>query len=75
MGNISENVMRILNELPDGVRLVAAAKTRSPEEVAEAISAGVGIIGQNYVQEAEAAREAVGDRAEWHFIAISRRTR
>jgi pyridoxal phosphate enzyme (YggS family) len=34
----------------------------------EAIDAGVRIIGENYVQEAEAARELVGDRAEWHFV-------
>lgn len=67
MSIISENVARLLAELPAGVRLVAAAKTRSPDEVLEAVAAGAAIIGENYVQEAERAREAVGgDR--WHFI-------
>jgi len=48
--------------------LVAAAKTRSPEEVLEAIEAGVEIVGENYVQEAEAVHEVVGKNARWHFI-------
>ncbi len=68
MSAISENVSRLLAELPAGVRLVAAAKTRSPDEVLEAVAAGVTAIGENYVQEAERAREAVGDRARWHLI-------
>ena len=68
MSAITENVARLLRELPSGVRLVAAAKTRSPEEVLEAVEAGVGIVGENYVQEAERAYQAVGDRVQWHFI-------
>jgi pyridoxal phosphate enzyme (YggS family) len=68
MSHITENVKRILAGLPDAVELVAAAKTRSPREVMEAVAAGVKIIGENYVQEAEAARTAIGDRAQWHFI-------
>jgi len=38
---IRENVNQILSELPQGVELVAAAKTRSPQEIQEAIEAGV----------------------------------
>jgi len=65
---IKQNVRQILRELPEGVELVAAAKTRKPEEILEAIEAGVKIIGENYVQEAERAYQVVGDKAEWHFI-------
>lgn len=65
---IRENVAALLRELPSGVGLVAAAKSRTPAEVLEAIEAGVRIIGENYVQEAAAAFAAVGRRAEWHFI-------
>jgi pyridoxal phosphate enzyme (YggS family) len=65
---IRENVKRILDELPDGVQLVGAAKTRTPEEIMEAVEAGLGIIGQNYVQEAEAAYRVIGGRARWHMI-------
>ena len=65
---IKESVRRILDQLPEGVRLVAAAKTRTPEEIMEAVSAGVTIIGENYVQETEMAYEVVGNKAKWHFI-------
>jgi len=65
---IKENVQQILSELPEGVQLVAAAKTRSAEEVLETIQSGVKIVGENYVQEAERAYATVGNRASWHFI-------
>ncbi len=65
---IKENVQKILSELPDGIELVAAAKTRGAEEVLEAIQAGVKNIGENYVQEAERIYEVVGNKARWHFI-------
>jgi len=65
---IKQNVSQILSEFPDGVQLVAAAKTRNPEEILEAVEAGIKIIGENYVQEAERACEVVGNKAKWHFI-------
>jgi pyridoxal phosphate enzyme (YggS family) len=65
---IAANVKAILAELPPGVELVAAAKTRTAAEILEAIEAGVGIVGENYVQEAAAVLPAVGRRARWHFI-------
>lgn len=57
-----------MSELPAGVELVAAVKSRRPEEILEAVEAGVKIIGENYVQEAAKAYELIGHRAEWHFI-------
>ena len=65
---IKENVKRIFTELPEGVQLVGAAKTRTPEEILEAVEAGLEIIGENYVQEAEKAFQVVGNRAKWHMI-------
>jgi pyridoxal phosphate enzyme (YggS family) len=65
---IKRNVQQILNGLPAGVLLVAAAKTRNPREILEAVEAGVKIVGENYVQEAERACREIGGRAEWHFI-------
>ena len=59
---ISENVKNILSELSGGnpygekVTLVAATKTRTPEEINEAIEAGVTDIGENRVQELQAKR-------------------
>jgi len=57
---IAENVKKILEALPERVALVAAAKTRTPEEILQAAEAGVKIVGENYVQEAH--------KVKWHFI-------
>jgi hypothetical protein len=65
---IKENVQRILEELPDGVELVAAAKMRTADEVLEVVEAGVKIIGENYVQETLEIVDVIGKRAEWHFL-------
>ncbi|TET70830.1 MAG: YggS family pyridoxal phosphate-dependent enzyme [Candidatus Aminicenantes bacterium] len=65
---IEENVKKILQELPPGVELMAAAKARTPEEIMRAAQAGVEIVGENYVQEALAAFNVVGHRVKWHFI-------
>jgi pyridoxal phosphate enzyme (YggS family) len=65
---IKENVKKILAELPPGVHLVGAAKTRTPEEIDEAVAAGLQIIGENYVQEAERALQVLGNRVNWHMI-------
>jgi pyridoxal phosphate enzyme (YggS family) len=65
---IEENIKRILQELPPGVELMAAAKARTPEEIIQAAQAGVKIVGENYVQEAIAAFNVVGHRVKWHFI-------
>lgn len=71
--SISQNVKALLDELRAGngygepVTLVAATKTRTPEEINEAIAAGITDIGENKVQEFRDKFDAVqgGNR---HFI-------
>ena len=65
---IEENVRRILEELPPNVRLLAATKGRSVEEIERAIDAGVNLIGENYVQEAAKKYGEIKKEVEWHFI-------
>ena len=65
---IRRNVAGLLADLPEGIEVVAAAKTRTPQEVLEAVQAGIRIVGENYVKEAKEAHELVGRRAKWHFI-------
>ncbi len=65
---IAENAARLLRELPCGVQLEAAAKSRTSAEILQAIEAGIKIIGENYVQEAEKVFRGVGRKARWHFI-------
>lgn len=57
-----------MDSLPTGVLLVAAAKTRTPEEVQAFINAGIRIIGYNYVQEAERMYQIIGHQVQWHMI-------
>ncbi len=65
---IRENVQKLLNELPGGVELVVAAKSRTAKEVLEAVNAGIKIVGENYVQEAEKNYSVIENRAKWHCI-------
>lgn len=72
---IAQRVRSLMDSLPPHVLLVAAAKTRTPEEVRAAVDAGIEAVGENYVQEAEAMRNACRDRSApgapgpaWHLI-------
>ena len=70
---IGENVQTILSEIAGGnafgekITLVAATKTRTAEEINEAIAAGVADIGENRVQEFVEKYDAVHG-AKRHFI-------
>lgn len=65
---IEHTVQQIIQSLPQNVILVAAAKTRTPEEVQTAIVAGIKIIGYNYLQEAERMHDLIGNQTKWHMI-------
>ena len=69
--SITENYQKIRKEVPDHVTIVLAAKTRTREEVEEAIAAGATDLGENYVQEGEAMHALLGELAHtvtWHMI-------
>ncbi len=53
---------------PADVRLMAVTKTRTASEVDAVIRAGIPLVGENTVQEAEAKRPQVTESAEWHMI-------
>ena len=65
---IKQNAVRILGELPGHVTLLAAAKTRTIEEVKAAYEGGIRHFGHNYVQEAQGMIPHVGFDARWHMI-------
>ncbi len=69
--SITGNVQTLMKEIPAGVTVVLAAKTRTADEIREALDAGAVHFGHNYVQEAEHMITALGDRAcevVWHMI-------
>lgn len=53
---------------PDSVALCAVTKTFPADAVREAIAAGITVVGENRVQEADGKRPLVGPGAEWHLI-------
>ena len=71
-----ENVLKRIQDTaikcgrtPDSVRLVAVTKTVPANRIKEAILAGAGIFGENYVQEArEKILELSDFPVSWHFI-------
>ena len=74
---VAANVARIREDIaraceradrdPDGVRIVAAAKTFGPDAIAQVRDAGVSDVGENYVRELRAKRAALKG-VVWHFI-------
>ncbi len=68
MSTIKHNIKEILPSIPENVILEAAAKTRTADEILQAINAGIKIIGENYVQESISIIDKIGHQAEWHFI-------
>ncbi|MGD0210843.1 MAG: YggS family pyridoxal phosphate-dependent enzyme [Desulfomonilia bacterium] len=68
MGEIRDNVLKLRSEIPQGINVVAAAKSRNAQEILEAIDAGITIVGENYLQESKEMIEAIGKKAAWHFI-------
>lgn len=78
MVDIAGNCRRVMDAIADAaersgrdprrVRLLAATKTQPVEAVRAAVEAGVSLLGENYVQEAQAKKDLVGGDAEWHLI-------
>jgi pyridoxal phosphate enzyme (YggS family) len=76
--SIAENVARVRERMeaaarragrdPGRVKLVAVSKTVDAARIRQAIEAGVNLLGENYVQEAQKKVEELGRRAGWHFI-------
>jgi pyridoxal phosphate enzyme (YggS family) len=78
MASIKENLLRVMERIeraarkvgrdPEEIKLVAVSKTVETARIKEAIEAGVAILGENYVQEAQKKIEEIGRPVSWHFI-------
>ncbi len=78
MSTIRENLLRVMERIekaaqragrdPGGIKLVAVSKTVESARIKEAIDAGVTLLGENYVQEAQKKIEEIGQAVAWHFI-------
>jgi pyridoxal phosphate enzyme (YggS family) len=78
MLTIKENLLRVVERIeraaqkagrdPGEIKLVAVSKTVEVARIREAIEAGVSILGENYIQEAQKKIEEIGEPVSWHFI-------
>ncbi|AEA33144.1 YggS family pyridoxal phosphate-dependent enzyme [Hippea maritima] len=66
--SIKERTEALLREIPEGVIVEAAAKTRTADEILQVIDAGITVIGQNYIKDLRAVYDKIGKKAKWHFI-------
>lgn len=65
---IQDNIERIRQSLPEGVRLIAVSKLKSVEDVMEAYAAGQRAFGENYATELRDKSAVLPKDIEWHFI-------
>ena len=65
---VADNLLRIKNEVPAGVKLVAVSKFKPAEAIMEAYNAGQRRFGENRPQEMAAKAQALPADIEWHFI-------
>ncbi len=54
---------------PEEIKILGASKAQPPEKIREAVEAGLEILGENYVQEAEKKKALLSDLpVSWHLI-------
>ena len=66
--DLNERIKCFLNEVPLDVALVAATKSRSIQEIKQAIKSGIKIIGENYIQEAKEKYFKLKGQVSFHLI-------
>lgn len=66
--SISQNLQRVSQSLPKGVRLVAVSKFHPEEELMEAYEAGQRIFGESHEQELSRKVQVLPKDIHWHFI-------
>ena len=68
MYDIKGSLQRVLDSLPEGVRLVAISKYHPVEHVMEAYEAGQRVFGESHEQEIREKHAVLPKDIEWHFI-------
>ncbi|MEP0133836.1 MAG: YggS family pyridoxal phosphate-dependent enzyme [Eudoraea sp.] len=66
--SIKKNLLKILDELPTEISLVAVSKTKTNEEIMKAYKAGQHIFGENKIQEMVLKWSELPKDIEWHMI-------
>ena len=65
---VNKNILRIISDIPENVRLVAISKTKSAEEIMMAYETGQRLFGENKIQEMSAKYEDLPKDIKWHMV-------
>ena len=66
--SIQQNILKISEQLPEGVQLVPVSKFKPVEMLMEAYEADFKVFGENYVQELVDKYEQMPKDIKWNFI-------
>jgi PLP dependent protein len=66
--SISENIQKLLTEIPVNVKLIAVSKTKPAEQITEVYNFGHKIFGENRAQELSEKYKVLPKDIEWHMI-------
>ena len=65
---LNKNILRIISDIPENVKLVAISKTKSSEEIMMAYETGQRLFGENKIQEMSAKYEDLPKDIKWHMV-------
>jgi len=65
---LTDKVIKLKNEIPGNVKLVAVSKTKSVDKIMDVYNAGHNIFGENRAQELSTKYPLLPKDIEWHFI-------
>ena len=66
--SIKENLLKLKDQIPANVKLIAVSKTNPINKILEIYNAGYKIFGENRVQELIDKQPQLPADIEWHFI-------
>ena len=65
---VNNNILRIIADIPENVKLVAISKTKSAEDIMMAYETGQRVFGENKIQEMSAKYEDLPKDIKWHMV-------
>ena len=65
---LNKNILRIISDIPENVKLVAISKTKSTEDIMMAYETGQRVFGENKIQEMSAKYEDLPKDIKWHMV-------
>ena len=65
---LNKNILRIISDIPENVKLVAISKTKSAEDIMMAYETGQRVFGENKIQEMSEKYEDLPKDIKWHMV-------